>query len=473
MVKTATPNQPPKSRSRSQIVWQQFLKHPLAIWGLRILALLYTIAIFAGFFSVYNPNFYETFPPTNNHPPSKVHWRDPETGSLSRPFVYSTRRTLDELTFQPKYIEDTTQKYFVRFFVRTPEQPYTILRVIRTDVRLLGVEKPGRLFLMGTDNFGRDLWSRIVYGSQVSLTIGILASMVSFILGLILGGVAGYYSGRPSTLSVPLARFAEYSGKQGSTKTSIFALASVVFWLAVIVGIAVLVVQFWSVSKGLTLTDLIIAALGAWSIYGIVRGHILQPIRFDLDDIIMRSVEIQSAIPGLFLLITLSAIIPQDARIQFLGTTVNFGDPLVKFYTIVFLLGFIGWGGLARIVRGTVLSVREQDYTVAAQSLGASDWRIISQHILPATSTYIIISLSLAIPGAILGESGLSFLGLGIREPYVSWGLLLQAAQEGGFASFVDRPWVLAPGFFIVVAVVAWNFLGDGLRDAFDPRKRQ
>jgi peptide/nickel transport system permease protein len=175
----------------------------------------------------------------------------------------------------------------------------------------------------------------------------------------------------------------------------------------------------------------------------------------------MRSVEIQSAIPDLFLLITLRAIFPPSI------------DALFSFYLITVLLGFIGWGGLARIVRGTVLSTREQDYVTAAQAVGANDRRIIAQHILPATATYVIISLSLAVPGAILGESGLSFLGLGIREPYVSWGLLLQSAQEGGFASFTDRPWVLIPGFFIVLAIVAWNFLGDGLRDAFDPRKRQ
>lgn len=454
----AAPQDAPQPRTRSQVIWAQFRKHRLAVWGARILLVLYTVALFAGFFSTYDANYYETFPPTNNHPPSKIHFRDPDTGALSRPFVYATKRTLDELTLQPKYVEDRTQgKFYVRFLTRTPDQPYTIVRIFKSDLRLLGVDKPGRLFLVGTDNFGRDLWSRLIYGSQVSLTIGILASAVSFILGMALGGVAGYYSGRPAALSVPL----RVLGPGATPALWLGGIFSTVLWVGIMVGIALIAVQFLRVTKGFGLIDGIVVALAAWAIWTIARGIWFSPIRIDPDDIIMRSVEIQSAIPDLFLLITLRAVFPPTI------------DALFSFYLIIFLLGFIGWGGLARIIRGTVLSTREQDYVVAAQAVGASDRRIIAQHILPATATYVIISLSLAVPGAILGESGLSFLGLGIREPYVSWGLLLQSAQEGGFASFTDRPWVLAPGFFIVLAIVAWNFLGDGLRDAFDPRKRQ
>jgi peptide/nickel transport system permease protein len=461
-----------KPRSRSQIIWQQFRKHRLAVWGMRILVVLYTIAVFAGFFSTYDANFYETNPPKGNHPPSRIHWWDPETKSPSRPFVYATKRGIDELTFQPTYLEEPSQgKQYVRFFVRTPEQPYTILKLIKSDIRLLGIDKPGKLFLMGTDNFGRDIWSRIVYGSQVSLTIGILASLVSLVLGLIFGGIAGYYSGRPIAVTSAFAQLRSWAIGQGARKTWLLAVVSVLLWVAVLAGMAWLVVQFWLVAK-VGVMHFVVTALALWCAFLIVRGHLLAPLQMDPDDIIMRYVEIQSTIPDLFLLITLSAVIPSEAKAQLFGLTINFGDPLVKFYLITFLLGFIGWGGLARIIRGTVLSVRESDYVAAAQSLGASDGRIIGQHILPATATYIIISLSLAVPGAILGESGLSFLGLGIREPYVSWGLLLQSAQEGGFASFNDRPWVLLPGFFIVLAIVAWNFLGDGLRDAFDPRKR-
>lgn len=448
--------QQPKPRSRSQVVWAQFRKHRLAVWGARILLVLYAIALFAGFFSIYDANYYQTLPPTNNHPPSKIRFRDPQTGAWGRPFVFATKRQLDEVTLQPRYVEDPGQgKFYIRLFVRTPDQPYSIARIFKSDLRLLGVDKPGRLFLLGTDNFGRDLWSRLAYGGQVSLTIGILASLVSFILGLSLGGVAGYYGGRPATLSLPL----RHLDKQGNRPYLLTAISSL-FWVGVMIGLVLLTVQFLRVSKGFGLVDLLVVGLVLWALWGMARGVWLSPIRLDPDDLIMRSVEIQSAIPDLFLLITLRAIFPPTI------------DALFSFYLITILLGFVGWGGLARVVRGQVLSTREQDYVAAAQSLGASDQRIIVQHILPSTATYIIISISLAIPGFILGESGLSFLGLGIREPYVSWGLLLQSAQEGGFASFSDRPWVLAPGFFIVLAIVAWNFLGDGLRDAFDPRKR-
>lgn len=458
-IKTQTASKP---RTRAQIIWQQFRKHQLAVWGGRILLVMYTIAVFAGFFSTYDANYYETYPPTNNHPPSKIHFRDAVTGQWGRPFVYSTKRQLDEVTLQPKYVEDPSQgKFYIRFLTRTPDQPYSFLRLFKLDFRLLSVDKPGKLFLLGTDNFGRDLWSRIVYGGQVSLTIGILASVVSLLLGLALGGIAGYYSGRPANLTLPLSQVPQLVQKRGWPLVTFSAVVSTVFWGAVVVGLALLAWQFWQVTKGVTFMDVIVGVLTIIAIWSIVRGCLLSPLKLDPDDIIMRSVEIQSSIPDLFLLITLRAIFPPNI------------DALFSFYLITILLGFIGWGGLARVVRGQVLSTREQDYVAAAQSIGASDGRIIAQHILPSTATYIIISISLAIPGFILGESGLSFLGLGIREPYVSWGLLLQAAQEGGFASFTDRPWVLAPGFFIVLSIVAWNFLGDGLRDAFDPRKRQ
>lgn len=443
---------PGETRSQAQLVWSQFRKHRLAVWGGRILLVLYTLALFAGFFSTYDPNYYVTTPPTGNHPPSTIRFTD-EEGRLSRPFVYITRREINLETFQPKFVEDPSQgKFYIRFLVRTPEQPYTFLKLIRTDLRLVGVDAPARLFLMGTDNFGRDLWSRLVYGSQVSLTIGFIASLISFVLGVTLGGLAGYMSGKPVVLSAPLL---------GSTAGVISRLVSLVLWLGVAGAIVGATLTFWRVTPGFSLGDVLVSLLALGGLWVIASAVLLRPLRVDLDDIIMRAVEIQSAIPGLFLLISLRAIAPPNL------------DPLFVFYFVVFILGFIGWGGLARIIRGFVLSIREQDYVQAGRALGASDGRLVARHILPATATYLIISLSLAIPGAILGESGLSFLGLGITEPYTSWGLLLQSAQQGGFASFTDRPWVLWPGVFIFLAVLSWNFLGDGLRDAFDPRKRQ
>lgn len=449
MTKTAGESQ--ATRTQAQIVWAQFRKHRLAVWGGRILLVLYASAMFAGFFSVYEPNYYETFPPTGNHPPSKIHFRD-DAGAFSRPFVYVTKRDLDPITFQPKYLEDPSQgKFYIRFFVRTPDQRYTLFKLFKSDVRLLGVDKPGRLFLMGTDNFGRDLWSRLVYGGQVSLSIGIVAAFISFVLGIILGGIAGYFSGRPIRVSAPFT----------GSDPPVLKTLSVVIWLGIAVLTGWLMLRFWQVTPGFSLGDAVVTVLGVLGIGFSLAAALVRQVGLDLDDVIMRLVEIISAIPGLFLLISLRATFPQNL------------DPLFVFYFVTFILGFIGWGGLARIVRGLVLSTREQDYVQAARALGAKDSRIIGRHILPSTATYIIVNLSLAIPGAILGESGLSFLGLGITEPYTSWGLLLQAAQQGGFASFTDRPWVLWPGFFIFLSVLTWNFLGDGLRDAFDPRKKR
>ncbi|WP_337843976.1 ABC transporter permease [Thermus sp.] len=444
--------------SRAQLVWHQFRKHRLAVWGGRVLLVLYLMAAFAGFFSPYDPNHYELYPPKGHHPPTRIHFIDPDTGRLTWPFVYATVRTIDPVTLQPRYQEDPSQgKFYLRFLVRTPEQPYTVFRIFKADLRLFGVDPPGRIFLMGTDNFGRDLYSRIVYGAQVSLTIGILSAVVSFFLGLLLGGIAGYFSGRPFALSLPPRLWRGVGAFLGPL--------SLLLWVGVALGMVHLAWIFVRItpvrglwSYGVDGAVLLLGLLGA---YAVLRRVFLEPIRLDPDDLIMRTVEIIAAIPGLFLLISLRAVFPTNI------------DPLLTFYLVVGLLGFIGWGGLARVVRGIVLSVREMDYVQAAKALGASDGRIIARHVLPATASYVIVSLSLTIPGFILGESGLSFLGLGVTEPYTSWGLLLQAAQQGGFASFTDRPWVLWPGFFIFLSILSWNFLGDGLRDAFDPRRRQ
>ncbi|GLV47640.1 peptide ABC transporter permease [Thermus sp. LT1-2-5] len=437
---------------------RQFRRHRLAVWGGRILLVLYLMAAFAGFFSPYDPNYYELYPPKGYHPPTRIHFVDPETGRITRPFVYATRRTIDPVSLQPRYEEDPTQgKFYIRFFVRTPDQPYTLFKVFRSDLRLFGVDAPGKIFLMGTDNFGRDLFSRVVYGGQVSLTIGILSALVSFALGLLLGGIAGYFSGRPFALSLPPRAWRGVGWFLGPL--------SLALWLGVAGGALYLAWSFARLSPGQDafslLVDGIVLLLATGAVFLILRRVFRESLRLDPDDLIMRTVEIIAAIPSLFLLISLRAVFPTNI------------DPLFTFYLVVGLLGFIGWGGLARVVRGIVLSVREMDYVQAARALGASDGRIIARHVLPATASYVIVSLSLTIPGFILGESGLSFLGLGVTEPYTSWGLLLQAAQQGGFASFTDRPWVLWPGFFIFLAVLSWNFLGDGLRDALDPRRRR
>lgn len=232
-----------------------------------------------------------------------------------------------------------------------------------------------RIYLFRGDSLGRDLLTRTLYASQISLTIGVVSVLISTLLGMLMGALSAYF--------------------------------------------------------------------GGW-----------------VDALTQRLVEVIASIPSLFLLL-LRSVVPNNV------------GPVAALYTVLGMLAFISWGGLARVVRGQLLSVREQDYVTAATSLGASDSRIMWKHMLPSMTTYLIVSLSLAIPGMILVESSLSFLGIGAVEPHASWGSLLSKAQEGGFASITQRPWVLIPGFFIVLTVMCFQLLGDGLRDAFDPRKRQ
>ena len=365
-----------KSKSLYQIAWQQFRKHPLARLGMLILGLLYAMALFAPFLAPYTATEYISGEGRVSWaPPTAVHIRTPE-GQITRPFIYGVKREIDFETFRDKYVEDQTQRYPIQFFVRRPEAPYKLFGLIPMDVRLFGVPGDVRFFMWGTDNLGRDQFSRVIYGSQFSLSIGLIATIVSVALGMLFGGLAGYFRG----------------------------------WV---------------------------------------------------DVLIMRLVEVLSAVPELFLLITLRALFPLDI------------DPRLVMYFIIAILAVVGWGGIARTVRSQLYSTRELDFVQAAQALGASDSRIIVRHMLPTSLSYLIVAVSLIIPSYILSESGLSFLGIGLVEPYASWGTLLKVVQDGGFESITGRPWVLIPGVFIFLAVVAWQFVGDGLRDAFDPRKRQ
>lgn len=376
---TTAPTTVQKRRSQSQwsIVWSQFRRNPLARVGLTLLGLLYLMAILAGFLAPYGLTEYSTSDRISWAPPTPIHWRD-ANGNFG-PYVYGLKRDIDMETFRDKYVEDTSVVCPVKFFESHPgmaSRTYRFLGFIPSSLKLFSVDAPCKLYLWGSDSYGRDQFSRVMYGSQISLSIGIIASILTVIFGLVMGGIAGYFRGATDT-------------------------------------------------------------------------------------VIMRLVEVLSAIPELFLLITLRALFPLNA------------DPILVFYLVIGILSVIGWGGLARVVRGQILSVRELDYVQAATALGASDSRIIGKHLLPSTATYIIVFLSLAIPGFILSESGLSFLGIGMVEPYASWGSLLKLAQDGGFESIDARPWTLIPGVFIVLAVLGWQFVGDGLRDAFDPRRRR
>lgn len=375
------------SKSQARIVWEQFRKHKAAVIGGGVLIVMYLTAVFAGFLAPYGINEYRRSPVAAFRPPTKIHWIDPETGRLTRPFVYDVKEERDPRTRQRTYVEDTSVKYPIKFFVHRPEQPYKILGIWESDLRLFGVDDPARIFLWGTNNLGKDVFSRVLYGGQVSLTIGILAVWVALFLGLLMGGLAGFYGGF-------------------------------------------------------------------------------------VDDLIMRLVEVIAAIPGLFLLIVLASLLrdPRNPVAEAIGLRMTSAE---TFLLTVVVLGLVGWGGLARIIRGLILSARELDYAAAAKALGASETRILWRHLIPSTASYVIVDLTLSIPGFILAETGLSFLGLGPSEVDTSsWGLLLRDATARG-VSIQFVPWLLIPGIPIFLAVLCWNLVGDGLRDAFDPKKRR
>jgi peptide/nickel transport system permease protein len=291
-------------------------------------------------------------------------------GALRPPFVYPLVVERDPVTFRRFYAEDRSRVLPLRLFVRGDR--YRLFGLWTADRHLFGVEG-GHWFPLGTDRFGRDLLSRTLVGAQVSLTVGIIGILISFSIGIVVGGVSGYY--------------------------------------------------------------------GGW-----------------VDNAIQRLLEVLLSFPRLPLLLALATVIPP----AWPSTYVYLG--------IVAVLALIGWAGLARVVRGQVLAAREVEYVQAAQALGARDLRIVLRHLLPNLTSYLVIAATLALPGYILGESALSFLGLGIKEPMTSWGLLLADAQS--FEALSLTPWLLLPGALIVLSVLAFNFVGDALRDAFDVRSR-
>lgn len=369
------------SYSPGQLAWRQLKRNRVAMLALRVLVVLYTVAIFAPFIAPYDPQDQQPGGrDTGYHPPMRLRWRDREGSFSLRPFVYGTIEQYDEYQ-QLDYLLNGDQKLPVRFFVQGA--PYKLFFLIPSTMHLFGVDPApqssasrtapqGRaIFLLGTDEAGRDYFSRLLYGSQISLSVGLIAILITFTLGLTVGGVSGFYGGV-------------------------------------------------------------------------------------LDDVIMRVCEIIMSVPQFYLLLALAAALPPTL------------PPITSYVLIISILAFVGWAGMARIVRGMVLSIRERPYVEAARSLGVSNSRIILRHVLPSTSTYAIVAATMSVPGYILGEAGLSFLGLGIRDPVPSWGNMLSAAQN--LTTLESRVWILAPGLFIFITTLAFNFLGDGLRDALDPK---
>jgi peptide/nickel transport system permease protein len=357
----------PVSQSPARLFRRQFARSPLALAGAAMLAVFYLLAGAAPFVAPYSQDdidrarFY--------HPPHRLHLWD-AAGRLRGLHVYATR-LVDPTTFE--YRERPDRIVPVRWLVHGAR--YRWLGVIASDRHLYGVDAPERIYLLGADPNGRDMVSRLLFGSQVSLTVGMVGIAISFTLGLVLGGISGYF--------------------------------------------------------------------GGW-----------------VDSLLMRLTELLLTIPGLYLIIALRAVFPADL-------------PSERVYlAIVAILSLIGWAGLARVIRGMVLGIRRTDYVLAAEALGMSRRRIILRHILPNTASFVIVAATIAVPGYILGEVFLSFLGVGVQEPSASWGNMLVAARALGVLR--SYPWLLyVPGTAIFLTVMAFNFLGDGLRDVLDPRHMQ
>jgi len=350
--------------SQWQLIWWAFRKHKIAFGSLFVVIAFFAIAAICEFLAPYG--LHRRFGEYIYTPPQRV--RLLHQGKWVGPFVYGLDMELNPRTFRREYSLDTDRISRLGLFVRG--DPYRLWDLFEWDVHLLGVKGEGVAFLLGTDRLGRDVLSRIVYGTRISLSIGLIGLFLSFILGILIGGLSGYFGGF-------------------------------------------------------------------------------------VDDVVQRVIEVLRSFPRLPLWIALSAAVPPK------------WPPLRVYFAITVILSVMGWTGLARTVRGKFLSLRDNDYVVAARLTGASGLYIIWRHLVPGFLSYLIVSLTLSIPGMILGETSLSFLGLGLRPPITSWGVLLSEAQNVNVVALY--PWLLIPGMPVVLAVLSFNFVGDGLRDAADP----
>lgn len=354
--------------SQFQLMLVKFKKHRLALVSFWLLIVIYLVAIFADFIAPYSP--LTRFGDLNYATPTGIHIRDTQ-GNFHLPFMYNRVSKLNEETYLYSFVDDTTQRFPIHFVVKG--EPYKMWGIIPGDIHLFGSDAPTPLFLFGSDQLGRDMFSRIVYASRVSLFIGLGGVFISFFLGILLGGISGFFGGT-------------------------------------------------------------------------------------VDLLIQRLIEFMMSIPQIPLWMGLSAAIPKE------------WTGIQKFLAITLILSLVGWTGLARVVRGKIISLREEDYVTAAKVSSAPDMAIIFRHLLPGFTSYLIVHITISIPGMILGETTLSFLGLGITPPNVSWGALLQQAQD--VTVIGHYPWLLYPCVAITLAVILFNFLGDGLRDAADPYSR-
>src|SRR5512136_1147006 len=352
--------------SNWQLVWWRFRKNRLAIISSIVLALFYVIVLVPDFFSTQDPEATEAF--LAFIPMQGISVFDSSGFNLSVPAVVGKR---NPVTLRMEWKIDETKKVPIRLF--TQGYKYKVLGLFETDIHLIGPTDPKSadwLYLFGTDRMGRDQWSRMMFGTRTSMTVGLVAVALSVILGVLLGGISGYF--------------------------------------------------------------------GGW-----------------IDLVIQRLIEILQSLPTIPIWLAMTAALPQDWR------------PDQVFFAITIILAFIGWTTLGREVRGRFLALREEDFVLAADLAGASRLRIITRHMVPAFMSHIIATSTLAIPVMIINETSLSYLGLGIRTTAISWGVLLQEAQT--IQTVAQAPWLLLPGLLVIVAVLAFNLVGDGLRDAADP----
>lgn len=346
----------------------------------------------------------------------------------------------------------SSQKYPIRFFVHSWK--YKLFWLFKTDIHLFGVEEPGHIFLLGSDQTGRDIFSRILHGARISMTVGLVGVLLTTILGLFIGSIAGYYGGAIDNilmrfaeliLSIPALyliltlrniipdRLEQSYDKIREFGIQTFAWQQSPLTFVIVVTVVILLLSYYNSRKRWPKSTLI-------------------------GSIILLAVILFGKYLFAILLVIVEKILPGSTHLTSDWT----------YFLIILILSTVGWASMARVIRGMVLSLREEEYVLAARASGAKDARVLLGHILPNTFGYVIVRATLLIPAYILGEVALSFLGVGIQEPVPSWGNMLSAAQS--IRVLQQFTWILSPGFFLFIAVLAFNFLGDGLRDALDPR---